>query len=239
MGKTAVICADISVESAGRLAEILNVDCYNVTLEPFDADKYDHIINYGTSNPVFGLNHQKYLNKPEAVEICKNKISTIKRLVGKCNVVEYTKSREKAEVWMKQDGVVVARALQEGSQGRGISYCRTQQELDNAEAKFWAKAVFHDAEVRINVFKGKILSVFKKEEVNGFIEFVHLPIVGESPQVTKMIEAIQEGIGIDFYGMDVVVNDQGECTLLEVNSGAILQPEAEKALVGMIKKELR
>jgi hypothetical protein len=231
-----VISPKVSSKSAKNLADLLGINYH-----PAEQDNYamyDTVINYGSS---INFKFNKVINKPAAVAICVNKLSTFKRLEGKCNVIPYTKDIKVARNWGKDDGIVVARANETGSQNSGMTMCTTEEEFTGAPAKFWTKYFNHTYELRVNVFKGKLLSVFNKvrDDKKGIWNFEHIPVKTVTPQVQQMIDAISENIGIDLYGMDVLVNKtKGEYMLLEVNSGAILHDETEAPLVKALKKEL-
>lgn len=232
-----VISPKCSKPSAKYLADLLGGDYLLVDGGIRDYPDHDFIINYGSSVPI--PHAERVVNKPEAVAICVNKISTLKRVA---HGIEWTKSRDMALQWLREDGAVVSRATECGSKSSGVTICETEATFAEAPAKFWTRYFWHDHEVRINVFKGKILSVYEKvlmEEDDGlFFEFKPLKIVGDSPQVAEMMDSISKKIGIDLYGMDVLVNSEGECRLLEVNSGAALHEGTETPLVREIKKEI-
>lgn len=228
----AVISPKCSRESASRIAQLLGADYFPSTL-PADYRGYDVVVNYGSSKPILC---NKVINHPDSVRMCVNKISTLKRVK---NGVEWTKDRDVALEWLKKDGAIVSRALEEGSRSEGvvISFCK--EDFDTYPAKFWTRYFEHKHEVRINVFKDKILTVYEKVEEDGVFVFYPLEIQGEkNKEVQEMIHSVQENIGIVMYGMDVLVNKKGDCKLLEINSGAILLPETEETLIDNIFKEI-
>lgn len=233
----AVISPQCSKQSAERLANLLKVPFLgDMFKDKANFTDYDYVINYGVSFPIL---YNKIINSPEAVGICVNKLSTFKRISKLCKTVEWTKDRDVAYSWFKNDGVVVARSKATGSQGDGLTYCQTEQEFKDAPAKFWTRYFDHEKEVRINVYKNTILTVYDKQIKGDEFEFIPLQITGQHPDVTAMIQAIQQTIGIDLYGLDVIINKYGECRLLEVNSGAILHKETEKILVKLLKEDLK
>lgn len=227
-----VVSPECSKESAKYLAELLNADYKKVGNE-IDYTKYSAIINYGSSK--VSLPDVKVINTPKAVRLCINKISTFKRVK---HTVQWTKDKEVALSWLQKDGAVVAREKECGNKSSGVVVCEDMSTFSTAKAKFWTRYFWHDHEVRINVFKGKVLSVYEKVIEDGFFVFKQLKIEGEHPQVMEMIDSITNNIGIDLYGMDVLVNSTGKCRLLEVNSGAVLSEGTEDTLVSEIRKEL-
>ena len=220
-------CSDISAQ---YLADLLGCNYSNA--DRGDYREYDVVINYGSSRQAL---FNRVINTPQAVNICVNKISTLKRVT---RGVEWTKHQNKALGWLQEDGAVVARSIQEGSRGSGITICESEEVFRNSPASFWTRYFWHDHEVRINVYKNKILSVYEKIREDGFFEFKLLKIQGDCPQVQEMIDSISQNIGITIYGMDVLINSAGECKLLEVNSGAAIHEGTEKALIREIKREI-
>ena len=164
-----IISPNVSKESAQQLAEVLGLNYYADRFN--DLRMFDTVINYGSTHNFL---YNKVINTPEAVQICKNKISTLKRLKDKCNTVIYTKEREVANSWREKDLCVVAREFETQSQNKGITFCLTKEKLDTAPAKFWTKYQYHTNELRINVFKDKIISVFdKQKQEDGTWKFAH------------------------------------------------------------------
>lgn len=231
--KICVISPNCSKESAEYLAEYLGAK-FSMA-DKYDYSEFDVVINYGSSNA--GL-FKRVINSPASVKICVNKISTLKRVA---HGVQWTKDPEVAKKWLTTDGAVVARATETGSKSEGAVICCSEEIWRNSPAKFWTRYFDHEHEVRVNVYKNKVLSVCEKIIVDGEFTFVPLDITGEHPQVKEMVESIKENIGIDFYGMDVLVDKHGVCKLLEVNSGASILNDDVTAdkLVTELRKEFR
>lgn len=226
-----VVSPKSTKESAMRLAGLLDADYISSKGGREDFTEYSNVINYGYSNKILC---KSIINKPSAVKLCVNKISTLKRVT---NGVEWTKDRNIALKWMEKDNYVVCREKEEGSRSEGIVIANTKEDFDSCPAKFWTRYFDHSHEVRINVYKGKILSVYEKVTEGEFFDFRYLTVDGEHKQVDEMIKSIGENIGIDLYGMDVLVNSDGVAKLLEVNSGASLMEETEEVLVPLLLKE--
>lgn len=227
-----VISPKCSKESAQHLASLILAD-YMPHATTFDYTNYRAVINYGSSQPA---QFRYVVNKPEAVKLCVNKISTLKRVE---HGVAWTKDKDIAKTWLGKDEYVVARALETGSHSEGVTIVSNSTEFKETPAKFWTRWFDHDYEVRVNVFKGQILSVFNKEVKGEFFNFVPLEIQGtKNPEVQAMIKSIEKNIGIDFYGIDILVNSKGHCKLLEVNSGPTLHPETEPAFLQALYEDL-
>lgn len=228
--RVAVISPNCTSASAKRLASLIGADYHHA--DGYDWSKYDLVINYGSSN---GGEFKKVINPPMAVKICVNKISTLKRVA---HGVEWTKDPEVAKEWLKKDKAVVCRESQTGMKSEGTNIAYTLEGFNDSPATWWSRYFPHDHEVRVNVYKGKILSVYKKVEEEGYFDFKHMEVTGEHRQVNEMIQSISANIGIDLYGMDILVNNKGVAKLLEVNSGAVLLEETEGPLLKLLEKEV-
>jgi hypothetical protein len=228
--RVAVISPNCTSASAKRLASLIGADYHHA--DGYDWSKYDLVINYGSSN---GGEFKKVINPPTAVKICVNKISTLKRVA---HGVEWTKDPEVAKEWLKKDKAVVCRESQTGMKSEGTNIAYTLEGFNDSPATWWSRYFPHDHEVRVNVYKGKILSVYKKVEEEGYFDFKHMEVTGEHRQVNEMIQSISANIGIDLYGMDILVNNKGVAKLLEVNSGAVLLEETEGPLLKLLEKEV-
>lgn len=230
--KAVVIGPKGTKESAMRLAELLDADYISSSGTRTDFRGYGTVINYGSSRSIAC---NKVINSPASVKICINKISTLKRVA---HGVEWTKDSTVALDWLKKDGAIVCRDREEGSKSEGVMIAYTKEGFNDCPAKFWTRYFDHIHEVRINVYKGKILSVYEKVTEDGFFDFRHVEVAGKHDQVDEMIVSITDKIGIDLYGMDVLVNKEGVARLLEVNSGASLMEATEPALIQSLKLEI-
>lgn len=234
MKNICVIAPNVTKESASKLARELEIPFYKNEFS--DLRMFDTVFNYGSTIP---FRFKKVINRPEAVSICVNKISTFKRLKN-CSTISWTQSREQAREWFLKDGVVIIRKLETGAQGKGMVIAENQKTFDNNVGKFYSRVFNHAIELRVNVFNNKVLSVYEKRRTNengeGFFEFHFLDIKTKHPEVEKMIKDISNNIHIDFYGMDILVNSEGTYKLLEINSGPILQDETCNALIKEIAK---
>jgi len=237
--KIGVISPKVSEESAKYLSDIINAKYLGQRYEKtLDFTDYDILFNYGVSgfNAVIKPNCQ-IINNPKSVQTCVNKLKTFYSLYKDADVIQFTEKPKKAIEWIKEGNTVVARKQTNGYQGKGLEYIYTEEEFNNTPAKFWTKYFDHQHEVRVNVYQGKILTVYEKinNEAKNETEFIHLDIDGEHPDVTKMISGISKNIGIEFYGMDILVDDEGNCKLLEINSAPILHKETATKLASIFK----
>ena len=235
MKNVCIVAPNNCKESALFLAKELNIPLF--LNETRDLRMFDLVFNYGMGS---GFPYNKVINRPESIKICINKISTLKRLKN-CSTINWTQSRERAREWLDSDGCVVIRKLETGSQGKGMVVCENLETFMNTSGKFYTRVFNHSIELRVNVFKNKVLSVYEKtrEETKGelLFNFNFLDIKDKHPAVEEMIKDIAQNINIDFYGMDILVNSKGTYRLLEVNSGPILHEETCEALIKELKKE--
>lgn len=229
--KVVVIGPKCTKESASCLAEWLGADYVQMGYE-HDFRGYDVVVNYGSSKAILC---NKLINSFLAVKICTNKISTLKRVK---HGVEWTKDKDLALEWLKKDKAVVCRDREEGSRSEGVMIAMNKEGFEESPAKFWTRYFEHEHEVRVNVYKDKILSVYEKITEGEYFHFKHLKVTGEHKQVDEMIQSIRENIGIDYYGMDILVNKKGVAKLLEVNSGPSLMDETLPELLPLLKKEI-
>jgi hypothetical protein len=231
--KICVVSPKCSSVSAKALADILGAD-YRRHGDGFNFGQYDAVFNYGSS--ARHIYPPKVINSPAAVALCVNKISTLKRV---SHGIEWTQDKAQALKWMEQDDYVVCRETQVGSRSKGIIIASTLEDFEAAPASFWTRYFGHDHEVRINIFRGKILTVYEKvvDETGEFFSFNLMEVTGEHHQVDEMIQSITNNIGIDFYGMDILVNSEGTARLLEVNSGPSLMQDTADVLIPLLEQE--
>lgn len=235
MNKAIVISPKCTSKSAKYIAEQLGLEYVN----PYksgnnDFSWYKSVINWGCSYPIIG---NTILNHFEAVKSAVDKIATFKLLDGKANIVPWTKSTEVANQWLKEGNTVVGRETQMESKSKGIVMINSSPELFNKHFKFFTKYIDHIGEFRINVFKGKIISMLEKETVNG--EFKFKLIRGEPiDELVDMCKAVDTQLGLDFYGLDVVFDNKNKPILLEVNSAPMLFGSTGTKFVQLLKKEI-
>lgn len=236
MNKICVISPKCTSKSAKWLAAALKADYVN----PYetgvgDFSKYTHVVNYGYSQPFkFG-----YLatNKYDSVSIAVDKLKTFQSLNGYCNLVVYTIDKSVAASWIEEGHTVVARELKKGKNAKGITFVDKLEELDSIPAKFYTKYIDHKAEYRVNVFRGKLISVLEKiQGDDGLFKFKL--IRNPKYKFSSFIKAVDKQIGLDLYGMDILLGEDGKYYFLEVNSGPSLFGQTSIQMLAAIKKEI-
>jgi len=238
MPNIAVLSPKVSKESAAVLANLLDAELifpYDTTERDFR--KYDHVFKYGFSGKIKAKKGVTF-NKTVAVEKAMDKLYTFDVLKDTGITIDFTMDRGVVEKWIAVGHTAVAREFSNESNGKGITYCSTKKELDQAPAKFWTKYSQALQELRIYLWRNKVLSIYVKEINNGFFVFKLQQGHEEHPQLVEMANKVYENIGLDFCGLDVLTEEGGHLRLLEVNSAPILFPFTAKRLVASINKEI-
>lgn len=232
MSQICVVSPKCTSKSAKWMAESLDADYIN----PYKQDKYNFteyktVINYGSSGI---MKTKSVINHPDAVARAVDKVLTFKYLEGYCNLPEWTTSFEEARTWTAS-GTVLCREKKTAKNGKGITYSSKPEEV--VEAAFYTKYVPHKAEYRVNVFRGKIISVLEKvSQPDG--TFKWKLIRNSKYKFGTFIKAIESKLGLDLYGMDILLGHDGKLTLLEVNSGPALFGQTAIQMLSVIKKEI-
>lgn len=231
----AVISPKCTSKSARYLAEAIGAHYEN----PYKTGRYnftefDKVINWGFTRP---LATNSILNHFDNVCLAVDKIKTFEALAGKANIVSFTTSPEVAHSWNTQ---VVARKLSDSSKSKGIEHVNSTDLFAycNPEYKLFTKYIDHIGEFRINVFKGKVVSMLEKTVVGHNFEFKLVP--GEPiDELADMVKAVDANLHLDFYGLDVVFDEDNKPILLEVNSAPMLFGVTGQRFVKLIQKEMK
>jgi glutathione synthase/RimK-type ligase-like ATP-grasp enzyme len=235
-----VLSTKVGEPSASILAEALKADIENpYETEKRDYTEYDYVFKYGFSKPIRAKKGRTF-NKSEAVKKAVNKLKTFSALNGTGVTVEYTTDIDEAASWIRDGHILVARATVTGSNGEGITYIQREEDIKNTPALLWTKLVNEAQEFRAYLWKNKVLSLYVKTAREGIFSF-KLIKEDESythPQLTTVVNAIYEKIGLDFCGIDIITDINGKLNVLEVNSSPILFPYTLKRLVNNITKEI-
>lgn len=234
MNKIAVISPKCTSKTARYLAEAIGAHYENpYKTDRYDFTEFDRVINWGCTKPVAT---NSIINHFDNVGLAVDKIKTFEALTGKANIVPFTTNPEVAHSWKTQ---VVARKLKASSKSKGIEHVNSTDLFAycNPEYKLFTKYIDHIGEFRINVFKGKIVSMQEKVVVGQNFKFKLIP--GEPiDELTEMVNAVSTNLHLDFYGLDVVFDDNNKPILLEVNSAPMLFGVTGQRFVKLIQKEL-
>ena len=230
-----IISPKCTSKSAKWLASILDADYNN----PYQTNKYGfmeykQVVNFGYSGQV---SHHAPINKSLSVAIAVDKLATFKSIDSYCSCVPYTTKKEIALDWLDEDFHVVCREQQKGNKSKGITITDKKEEVEAIKAKFYTQYIEHKKEYRVNVFKGKVITVLEKSRGDdGNFKF---KLVRNSPYTFKsFIKAIDKHIGLDLYGMDILLGTNNRLYFLEVNSGPHLFGQTAVQMASTLKKEL-
>ena len=123
------------------------------------------VINWGSSDRAKVIGGVPMLNDPAAVKIVSDKLKTFQTLTDSGfagRIPDWTVSKEEAKRWITQEYCsVYCRTILRGSQGHGIVVASSVGNL--VDAHLYVKGVPVDREVRVHVFKGKVIDFSQKK----------------------------------------------------------------------------
>lgn len=229
-----VVHPKVTSKSAKRLANELGVLCYNMAnltaIQLQDIKNADLVFNYGSSSTLLH-NAKAIINKPSSISKCVDKRQTFDTLlqagISTCRYV--TKSTD-IPVWWN---TIVYREDSCGNRAKGLDYFNQGDKMpDEGLFTEYFKSEF---EMRIMVYRGKIIGRYIKEEHNGVWDFVEASSAGLQTMDTQCKVAAQL-LDIDFVGFDVLAKDCEDFRILEANSGCTMTDEALTHIVKAIKE---
>ena len=239
MTKIIILTSKVSEESAKVLSTLMNADIdFPYDSKNRDYTGYDYVFKYGFSRLIKAKKGTTF-NRTGPTEIAKNKILTFEALKDKDITVEYTQDINCAHKWIQDGHTVVSRDTADGSNGAGIKYCTTRKEVDSVKALFWTKCIYEKQELRVNLWRNKVLSIYVKTVNEGVFDFSLVKGNENHPQLVNIAQTVYDKVGLDFCGLDLLTDDTGRLYLLEVNSAPILFPYTAKKLVAEINKETK
>lgn len=234
----AVVSNNVSCDSAEKLASELKCDFINLqNSEKRTFPEYTHIFKYGFSGKIAA---NSVFNTHKATIRAINKLKTFKALSKSDITIDYTTNFEKAIEWLNEGFIVVARQTATGANGEGLQYCTTLEELTNAQGTFWTKYFPHTNEFRVNMWKGNVVSIYDKtRRPSGNFKFSLWIGQEKHPQLVKIASEIWKNIKLDWCGVDILRDTEGNLKVLEVNSAPVLYPFTIKKLCKLITKEIQ
>lgn len=238
--KTVIVAPTCTADSAKDLGERLGVEVsVRGKDDPFQINFGIGIqlINWGCSR----LEGDVVINKPRAVRRSLNKLRTFELLSDKVRMPVMTRDMEEAKSWAAQGRTVVVRSLIKGCKSKGITLTKSPDEIAQLEdAKFYTRFIANCTEYRVNVYKGEVLTVYRKDPCAGDFRFkIQLDKEAEyQSQLKEFISNVHEHIGLDVFGLDMLHTPKGKWFLLEVNSAPILFPITYKRLARKLKAEV-
>lgn len=135
------------------------------------------VVNWGRSD-IYVPPGTACLNTPESVRIASNKLLTLRKLSEhKIPTVEWTDDIDRAKKWVSENKTVFIRNRLEGFGGDGITLVGARfpnSLLTRASlyTKFW-KA---DYEIRVHVFRGRVIDLQRKRKVLDAARLAGLPL---------------------------------------------------------------
>lgn len=201
------------------------------------------VLNWGNSNPHFS--HARMLNKPSAVKIASNKLSSFQVLKNAgVSVPDFTTDKNVAMEWQEDDYRVVVRHKLQAHSGQGIQICQPEESLPYAP--LYTKYTKKDKEFRVHVFGGRVIDWSEKcrrsgaeptnnlirNHANGWVfcrEGKYLPDFASGLSVRAV-----QALGLDFGAVDVIVRGD-RAYILEVNTA----PGIEGTTLNAYVQELR
>lgn len=151
--------------SAKRLARALGV----LRVRPsYNAKRKDVIVNWGSSSPPHFRWMEQDLNKPHAIQLACDKLTTFNILSqnGFNDIPKWSISRQ--EIYELANGRnIYCRTTTTGHSGRGIIIATNNYEI--VDAPLYTVATKHKYEYRVHVFRGRVLDVQIKRKRNGAV----------------------------------------------------------------------
>lgn len=235
MQKICVVSPKCTSRSAKWLADELKADYDN----PYQSgkyryDDYEQVINFGYSGTILNKNT---INNSDNVAKAVDKVLTFQAISDHCRCVPWTTDKDEAIYWAIFNSNVVIREKTKGNKSKGILITDKVEELQAVDAKLYTKYIEPKTEYRVNVFRGKVISVLEKTQGNdgNFI----FKLIRKSPYTFKQfIRAVDKHIGLDLYGMDILLGKDNKLYFLEVNSGPMLFGQTAIQMASAIKKEI-
>jgi glutathione synthase/RimK-type ligase-like ATP-grasp enzyme len=200
------------------------------------------LINWGSSKIPYDTSELKLiLNKPEAVGNATNKRTFFELCQenGNVTIPEFTTRKVEAEDWLRDNNLLFARTILQGSGGEGIQEISNRDDLGRLpEGTLLVKYIKKKREYRVHVADGKVIDVQEKRKrtktpldqinwrirnsANGFV-FCRQEVKCPDSVVEQAILAFNL-TGLDFGAVDVIYNErQQRAYVLEVNTAPGLE----------------
>lgn len=213
-------------ESARDLARSLGCLRINAEKKVYRAT----IINWGRSDLVLRGAGNRIINKPEAVALAANKVSTFQTLNQHgIPTVDWTQDINIAMSWLQDDCVVYARTNINGSGGDGIVVV-SMDDLHLPHARLYTKGFNKTHEYRVHVAFGRVIDYSKKRkrtdgDANPFIKnfdsgwvFCRDGVALPNKVERACVNAVA-ALGLDFGALDILYKERDDMAkVLEVNT---------------------
>jgi glutathione synthase/RimK-type ligase-like ATP-grasp enzyme len=237
----AVLCNNVSRGSAAMLADALKAKLFNgKETEKRDFTEFTHVFKYGFSGKIKA---NFVFNKAKPTEVAIDKIASFQALAQENITVPFTLDIAEASRWVAEGGCAVAREKSRACNAIGLRFCNKENGLlSSAPAKFWTRYKYHTDELRVNVWRGKVVSVYTKvqqQDEDGWrFKFTLFNGVEDHPQLVDIVQKVYNNIKLDWCGIDILRDKYGHLMVLEVNSAPLLIEETLKKLAKLVKKTI-
>jgi len=207
----------------------------------------DVVVNWGNGGD-YPPKGNVILNKPGAVLNAVNKLRTFQILSASgVFVVPWTILKLEAEIWLNEGYVVVARKILTGHEGAGIVIVEKVNEL--IQAPLYTKYINKVREFRVHATPYGVIDTQQKVHNpalgqpkswkvrsygNGFI-FQRKGILPNQNRDQLAIAAVK-ALGLDFGGLDIIEDKQGNFYVLEVNTAPGIEGTTVKCYAEAIRE---
>lgn len=244
--------AGMAMESCGRIAQYLNAKRIKYNGSQYRYRSSHRIVNWGRSDPA---HYPISINQPEAVRNAVHKRLTWDLLANRgITTVSYTDDPGVAEAWLESGIHVYRRETTSSFGGRGIRVLHDCEDLRQGSSgdlpcELYTKGIPIHREFRVIVVDGTAVLVKEKKKRRGtepdpFIRshgdwvFCLNDLRPYPAAITENSVRAVQTLGLDFGGVDVILDPNGITHVLEVNSAPGLNGSAvglvAEALVGAI-----
>lgn len=234
---------NMTSNSARELARVLRIN----RIAPGTKPSYvSTIINWGNSNP--GFTAYRIINKPEAVKVAANKLSTLQALKkAGIPVPDFTTEYLVAKSWQERGYRVVLRHKVSSHSGNGIEIAYPESDLKYAP--LYTKYTKKDKEFRVHVVDGKVIDFCEKRKrisdepvdplirshQNGWV-FCRVDVYLTDRMRQVCIQAVK-ALGLDFGAVDFITRDD-KMWVLEVNTAPGICKTSLKAYADAFRRYL-
>ncbi len=210
-----------------------------------DNDSFDLVLRWGCNS---SIRSNKVINLAKHIKIVGDKKETRKILKdNNVSIPETFFNLEEATRHLRNNNwsALLGRETHH-HQGRKMFVCRNVRELEDSYdrgARYWSVVIKKEKEYRVFCYFGRVWCVAEKVPENdevkrrlawnnyqGGIHFETVRWKEWSFKACQLALEAQKAIGIDFAGIDIIEDAEGNCYVLELNSAHSLTSEYRKRI---------